>query len=104
MEARVKPNYRWKTVTAFSGREYVKSEFRLVPQDCEAQARANGSLEVRENVEQPQPETVTVVTVEVPVEATAPVEEVPFTESLREVPYVREEWRSKRKQKKEPEE
>jgi hypothetical protein len=102
MEARVKPDYRWKNITAFSGREYVKSEFRLVPQDCEAQARANGSLEVRENVEQPQPE---IVTVEVPVEAEAPIEEVPPTESLRETPYVREDWKPhKRKQKKELEE
>lgn len=48
MEARVKQDARWKSITAFSGLEFVKMEWRPVPAGCEAEAKRNPFLEVRE--------------------------------------------------------
>lgn len=49
MEAKVKNDYRWNTLIAFSGVEYIKNEFRPVPEWAEAEAKAHESLEVRED-------------------------------------------------------
>ena len=46
MEARVKADGRWPSVTACSGREYVKTEWRVVPAGMEAEAERNPFLEV----------------------------------------------------------
>ena len=48
MEAKLKPSNRWDTTLAFSGREYVKSEFRPVPEWAEAAALADERFEVRQ--------------------------------------------------------
>lgn len=48
MQARVKQNSRYGSITAFSGIEYVKHEFRSVPKSMEDQARVHDLLEVRE--------------------------------------------------------
>jgi len=57
MLARVKKDYRWKLVTAFSGVEFTKDEYRPVPTGFESAAQAHEALEVA--VEQtPNPETV----------------------------------------------
>lgn len=48
MQARVKPSYRWTSVVAFSGREFVKSEYREVPIEFENQAHIHPALEVLE--------------------------------------------------------
>lgn len=46
MNARVKQDYRWNAVTAFSGFEFVKGEYRLVPAGAEAEAIAHDALEI----------------------------------------------------------
>lgn len=48
MEAKVKQESRWGSITAFSGCEFVKSEWRAVPAGCEAEAMRNEYLETRE--------------------------------------------------------
>lgn len=48
MEAKVKPEHRWNMVKAFSGSEFVKDEFRPVPDGFEGAAQAHPFLEVRE--------------------------------------------------------
>ena len=46
MEARVKSDHRWNDVRC-QGVEYIKSEFRPVPEIDEAVARANPGLEIK---------------------------------------------------------
>jgi hypothetical protein len=51
MRARVKSDFRWRTVIAFGGHEFVKDEYRSVPSGCEEAAKLHPFLEV-------EPETV----------------------------------------------
>ena len=46
MDARVKQDHRWKSVTAFSGVEFVKAEYREVPKGFEKEAQAHPFLEI----------------------------------------------------------
>jgi hypothetical protein len=48
LEARVKENYRWFSVVALEGTEFIKSEWRPVPITREGEALRTGGLEVRE--------------------------------------------------------
>ena len=48
LEAKLKENYRWPTVVALNGQEYIKTEFRPVPMDREDEARTTEALIVRE--------------------------------------------------------
>lgn len=45
MLARVKSDYRWQTVRAFAGLEYVKNEYRAVPAEYEEVAKLHPALE-----------------------------------------------------------
>lgn len=75
MEAKVKDSSRYRSIIAFSGREFVKGEWRSVPAGCEAEAMRNGYLETQE-----KPVEVT------PVEAeAAPVAEQAEGEKAAEV-------------------
>jgi hypothetical protein len=47
LEARAKPDYKAGSIMAFSGHEYTRGEWRLVPAGFEEQARAHPYLEVR---------------------------------------------------------
>lgn len=53
MKVRVKPSYRWSVITAFSGREFVKSEWRPVPAGYEEAAKNHELLEVEEEAAKP---------------------------------------------------
>lgn len=44
MQAKAKDNYRFGTVTAYGGQEYIKGEWRAVPPIYEAEARAQALL------------------------------------------------------------
>lgn len=48
MQAKVKNDYRWKTVVAFGGIEYVKNEWRPVPAGLEHNAQAHPFLDVND--------------------------------------------------------
>ena len=48
LEARVKQDYFMNTVQAFSGLEYIKTEWRPVPAGKEEEAKKNELLEARE--------------------------------------------------------
>lgn len=51
MQAKVKQSWRWNVVKAFTGREYVKYEWRTVPDGNEAEAHRleeDGLLEYRQ--------------------------------------------------------
>lgn len=48
MDARVKQDSRYKTITAFSGHEYVKDAWRVVPAGCELEAQKHPHLEVKQ--------------------------------------------------------
>lgn len=48
MQARVKQSYRWSSLVALIGREFVKGEWRPVPAGMEEEAEANEFLEVKE--------------------------------------------------------
>lgn len=50
MQARVRKGSRIIVVTAFTGREYVQHEFRLVPEGCEEEASIHPYLEVDEDL------------------------------------------------------
>jgi hypothetical protein len=78
MEAKLKENHRWNSVVLFSGREYVKNEFRFVPPEYEALAQAEESLEVRQEAAK-EPEVVEVV------EPVIPVIDEPVVEPTAEV-------------------
>lgn len=54
MLARVKQEYRWKTVNAFTGHEYVKYEWRNVPAGMEEQAKNHPDLDVKDGSVQEQ--------------------------------------------------
>lgn len=49
MQARVKQDYRYKSIVALSGQEYVKSEWRSVPADREKEAARHPFLEALES-------------------------------------------------------
>lgn len=89
MEAKVRSTYRWSTLIAFSGKEFVKSEFRFVPKEYEAQAKAHEGLEVREAVE---PELV------------QPIQESVLDEiaevSTDTFSYEKEDWKQSRRHRK----
>ena len=51
LEARVVSGYRWSSVVALEGTEFIKSEFRPVPITREEEARNTRFLEVREKPE-----------------------------------------------------
>lgn len=57
MDARVKQDAKWATVTACAGREYTKSEWRPVPGGLEREAENNPFLEVSKEVVEPEPVT-----------------------------------------------
>jgi hypothetical protein len=57
MQARVKSEHRWNIVKAFSGLEFVKSEYRDVPPQLEEEAQAHPFLETRENPPEPEIKT-----------------------------------------------
>jgi len=81
MEAKLKENYRWNSVVLFSGREYVKNEFRFVPPEYEALAQAEESLEVRQEAVK-KSELVVKVAVPIVEPIVEPVaEEVEFPEA-----------------------
>lgn len=46
MKARVKPDYRYAVVTAFTGHEYIKAEWRDVPAGKECEALRHPHLEI----------------------------------------------------------
>lgn len=48
LEAKVKDELNIGPVAAFSGREYIRFEWRPVPAGCEAEARRHTMLDVRE--------------------------------------------------------
>lgn len=48
MEARLKDNYPYKTIQALEGREYIKGEWRPVPDERLAEAQQHPDLELRE--------------------------------------------------------
>lgn len=60
MQAKVKDNFRWKTVVAFSGHEYIKGEWRPVPPGLEEKAKEHPFLDVREAVPAPAEKPVKV--------------------------------------------
>ena len=68
MQAKVKKDYRYPAVTAFSGLEYVKFEFRAVPAFAEDEAKRHPALEIQELV----PEAVVEVLEEKADEEAAP--------------------------------
>lgn len=47
LEARVRDDSRWATVTAFGGREYVRGAWRPVPDEQVGSAAAHPFLEIR---------------------------------------------------------
>lgn len=49
MQARVRADNRWGIVIAFSGHEYIKGAWRLVPAGYEAEARSHEMLETLED-------------------------------------------------------
>jgi hypothetical protein len=51
MNARVSSKSRYGSINAFSGHEYVKYEWRAVPEGQEDSARKNPYLEVQETVD-----------------------------------------------------
>ena len=82
MEAKVKQNFRWNTLIAFSGREFTKYGFTKVPPEYEAAALADERLEVRqEAVKEPEvvePYVVETEVVEPEVEPEIPEFEPPI--------------------------
>jgi len=50
MLAKVRSDCRWSTVTAFAGREYVKREWRRVPDGCEEEAQRHSMLDAKDDV------------------------------------------------------
>jgi hypothetical protein len=58
MKARIKGNCRWGVITAFSGCEYVKYEFRNVPAPFESQAVNHPALEVEADENESKPEEI----------------------------------------------
>ncbi len=46
MNAKVSQNFKWDTVNAFSGNEFVRYEWRRVPEGCEVEAHDHPHLEV----------------------------------------------------------
>lgn len=51
LEARVVSGYRWSSVVALEGTEFIKSEWRPVPITREDEARSTNFLEIREKEE-----------------------------------------------------
>src|SRR5688572_13401873 len=49
MQAKVKPDYFLPSLIAFSGVEFIKKEWRTVPEGLEAEAEAHPNLDVRED-------------------------------------------------------
>lgn len=47
MQARVKSTSRYGVITAFTGKEFVRYEWRAVPEGCEDEAKRHPFLEVR---------------------------------------------------------
>lgn len=56
MLAQVKPDSRMKIVMAFTGHEYVRYEWRPVPEGAQEEARKHPLLDVME-AEEPEPES-----------------------------------------------
>lgn len=50
MEAIVKPDCRWFSITSCGGREFIQSEWRKVPAGAEVEAWANPYLDVRDRL------------------------------------------------------
>jgi len=74
MEARVKDTCKWRVVSAFAGREYIKSEWREVPNSARKQAELHPFLDVRvDGVELAEPDEVKAVEVVTAVPIKKPV-------------------------------
>ena len=97
MLARVKQDYTAGPVMAFSGREYVRSEWREVPAGFEEQAKSHPLLETQPSLDEiraanpmlPGLGNVTAVTEEPQAEeppAEPPTEETPAEEAPTETP------------------
>lgn len=84
LEARVIQSYNAGSVRAFSGREYVRSEWRLVPVGYEDEARKNALLEVR--AYQPEKKILEPVKVESKLEETPTPESEVVTPGSEETP------------------
>lgn len=56
MRARVNKAWRWKSILALGGCEFVKGEYRPVPGDQEDEARKHPYLEIEPEAEKPEPE------------------------------------------------
>lgn len=101
MLARVKQDYLAGSVTAFSGREYIRSEWREVPAGFEEQAKSHPLLETQPSLDEvragssklpglgkletPTEPAVTAVTAE-PSPDETPAEEPPAEETSPEEP------------------
>lgn len=88
VEARVKQDWQFDTVIAFSGHEYVKSEWRPVPLGSEKEAQAHPYLEWRlaPLAEEPVSTETPEVEETQPAEAeVAPAEEEPATEEVEPI-------------------
>ena len=95
MQARVKRSSRYGVANLFSGREYVKFEWRPVPQQFEEQARMSDLLEIREGKAEKEVVEKQVKEAEKPVMKARLVADYK-DESLRTLSgheYVKTEWR-----------
>lgn len=54
MRARVNPAWRWKSILALGGCEFVKGEYRPVPVEREDEARKHPYLEIEPEAEKPR--------------------------------------------------
>lgn len=84
MKAKVKDNYRWHNISALSGAEFVKGEWREVPAGFEEEAKRHPALEIQAEkvaVKATVQETV----IEAPVQETATVETIqqPYKSSYK---------------------
>ncbi len=87
MEARVKENCKWSRVTAFAGREYIKKEWRPVPNVARKQAELHPFLDVRIDGKEPvEPdEVVTAVPVATPKKPRKPRRKAPAKKAVKNV-------------------
>ena len=103
IQARVKKDYRFgQSLQAFSRLEFTKDEWRDVPAEFEAAARAHEHLEIRERpiIEAGAIETVAPVTVISEPEAEVPAAEQLLDEMLESAPEEVKETRRGRGGKK----
>ena len=89
MNARVKKEYRWSTLTAFSGHIFCKTEYRPIPKGFEKDAQAHPGLEIQFGMKPKEPvEMVEVPGVEIP-EAEELIKRI--DETVEDLPVVEKE-------------